>query len=1357
MRAISVSRFNRPFPAPPSILLAALICPLMLCATILAQDPAQQAVATSRHLITQTVDESQLTTLSGNTNPLARPEFDLGTAAASLPIKRMLLVLKRSPEQESTLEKLLDDQQNKTSPSYHHWLTPEQFGQQFGPSDADLQTITGWLQSHGFEVGSTKGRTVLEFSGSASQVQEAFHTTIRNYLVNGEQHWANASDPQIPAALAPAVAGLASLNNFPRKAMSRPFGQFVRDKSTGKLTGHPLFTFAGQCDRDGNCYALGPYDFATIYNLLPLWNAGTSGQGQTIAIVGESNIKPQDVTDFRNMFGLVTKGFPVNNVTTILNGPDPGLQADESEADIDTQWSGAVAPNATVDFVVSESTESTAGIDLSAVYIIENNLAPVMSESYGFCELGLGASGNQFFNSLWQQAAAQGITVFISSGDSGSAGCDFNQGSTPQPAQFGLAVSGYASTPYNVAVGGTDFNDLQNATTYWNTTPADPTTQETALGYIPETTWNDSCTNGILATLGYSSNAETNCNNTRFSSIVWTVGGSGGKSNCTNPAGNTPASCSGGYAKPSWQSGTGVPADGKRDIPDVSLFASNGFMGNFYVICQSDSNPYNTCNTSSSLFFAGFGGTSVSSPAFAGIMALINQQTGERQGNANYVFYKLAAQTPASSCNSSTGPASTCIFNDVTSGTIAMPCASGSTNCTTTTAADAFGVLSGYSAGTGYDLATGLGSVNVNNLVTQWNSFSHSLPASKTVLSNVAPLTITHGQSVNFSITVAPASGTGPTPTGLVSLEGSPTNSTQGIAGFNLTGVTTPPSGTVSASTNLLPGGVNYFLSAHYSGDSNYAPSDSAPVSVTVNKESSQIEAFLVTFDFNGNLISSNTTSATYGSPYLLRVNVKNAAGHLCSPINASSATGCPTGQITLTDNGKPLDAGTYSLNSYGYLEDQIVQLAGGTNSITAQYSGDNSFSPPSVPASPVFNIAPASTTMGVPSVSGGTVGMPFQANVVVRSSSFGAAPTGTVTFLVNGNPVSGTISYSALAGTVSNPTATLTAYFGSSPSVFASPGAYTISASYSGDGNYGASSSPSYSINVKYPAPSLSTSPLSLTVAAGSSVTVTTVVDTGLKNVPVPTGTVSFLNWGPMTPISGTETYSTITDSNGNVALQASLSFVPGASVGVSASYGGDSNYPAASGGPVSISVTGSDFVLVPNQPSLTVARGDSALFTIFVQGQSNYAGIITFSSTSCSGLPNESSCVFSPTTLNGVGWTNLIVSAAAPHANAALTRESGSRLLLSTLGMPLAAIFLIGISRRNTLRVLAIGLILGVLCIGIGCGGGSGGSGAGGGGGGSTDPGTPVGTYAITVMATSVNGGTGTTHTATFNLIVQ
>src|SRR5258708_6040979 len=364
----------------------------------------------------------------------------------------------------------------------------------------------------------------------------------------------------------------------------------------------------------------------------------------------------------------------------------------------------------------------------------------------------------------------------------------------------------------------------------------------------------------MLGSLGWSWKAETNCNDWRIYSIVWTVGGGGGASKCTTPTGATAASCAGGYAKPAWQAGTGVPSDLKRDLPDVSLFASNGFLGNFYVICQSDSNPYRTCSTSSSQYFEGFGGTSVSSPAFAGIMALVNQQMAsqglsDRQGNANYVLYKLAAQHPTA-------------FHDVTSGTIAMPCLKGAPNCTTTNSADQYGILTGYNAGTGYDLATGLGSVNAQNLVTTWSSVV-SL-ASTTTLNSLTPITITHGQPVSFSVTVKPKTGTG-TPTGTVSLLGGPNNSTQGIAGFNLT------SGTFSGSTDLLPGGA-YSVTAHYPGDATYEPSDSSPVSVTVSKENSLPQVFLVTTDSNGNIISSNTNTAVYGSPYFLRVNDENSA-----------------------------------------------------------------------------------------------------------------------------------------------------------------------------------------------------------------------------------------------------------------------------------------------------------------------------------------------------------------------------------------------------------------------------------------------------------------------------------------------
>ena len=552
---------------------------------------AQTANAPGR--ITQAVDMENLVTLRGNTHPLARPEYDQGAAPDSLPMERMLLVLQRSAEQEATLRKLLDEQQVKSSPNYHMWLTPEQFGQQFGPVDSDVQAVTDWLGSQGFQVSRVAaGRTVIEFSGTAGAVRQAFRTEIHKFVVNGEEHWANASDPQIPAALTPVVAGFASLNNFPRQPMMQRVGAFSRSKATGEVS--PLLTVANGAN---SYYALGPTDFATIYNVAPLWTAGSDGTGQTIAVVGETNINPEDVADFRSMFAL-----PANPPKIILNGPDPGINGDEPEADLDVEWSGGVAKGATIDLVVSESTETTAGIDLSALYIIDNNLAPVMSESYGACEAELGAGGNQFYNTLWEQGAAQGITILVASGDMGSALCDVQSGKAA--AQYGLAVSGTASTPFNVAVGGTDFGDANNWPQYWSTTN-NPTTLSSAKSYIPEITWNDSCARFGTASSCASAGSDTPAG-------IDLVGGSGGQSNCITPTGTTTnITCTGGYAKPTWQSGKGVPNDGARDIPDVSLFASNGFNRSFYVLCEADALPPGTTSCSwndSTLYFLGVGG-----------------------------------------------------------------------------------------------------------------------------------------------------------------------------------------------------------------------------------------------------------------------------------------------------------------------------------------------------------------------------------------------------------------------------------------------------------------------------------------------------------------------------------------------------------------------------------------------------------------------------------------------------------------------------------------------------------------------------------------------------------------------------
>jgi hypothetical protein len=1033
--------------------------------------------------VAQPVDVEQLVTLQGNTHPLARPEFDQGVAPDSLPMQRILLVLQRSEKQNAALHELLEEQQTKSSPDYHLWLTPEQFGQQFGPADADIQAVTDWLTSQGFEVNRVAtGRTVIEFSGTAGTVRQTFHTEIHKFLVNGEEHWANASDPKIPAALQPVVAGFASLNNFPRQPMVKLLGAFSRSKSTGVVK--PLITVP---TNSGNYYVLGPYDFATIYNVLPLWQASPAinGSGQTIAIVASSNINVQDVSDFRGLFGL-----PFNDPQVIVNGIDPGVTGgeDESEADLDTEWSGAVAPNATIELVVSESTESTFGADLSAVYIVDNNLAPILSASYGACELFLGTGGNAFYNSLWGQGAAQGITVLVASGDGGSALCDAQSGLLF--ASQGLTVNGTASTPFNVAVGGTDFNDVNTWSTYWSSTN-NASTLASALSYIPETTWNDSCARS--GTAGSCANAD---NDTPEG--IDLVAGSGGQSNCLTSTGTFPAAtCTGGYPKPAWQTGTGVPNDGARDLPDVSLFASNGMNNSFYLVCEADAVPGEvSCDQGSSNWvFLGAGGTSASTPAFAGIMALVDQQTNERQGNANYILYPLAAK-PGASCASTANTAGAvntfnCVFYDVQTGNISVACAYDTPNCSSRNGQNTdpgmlevnppANPLPAWNTNAGYDLATGLGSVNAANLVKNWSSVSFN--PSKTSLASLSPTTLTHGQAVSFTVNVAPGSGSG-TPTGIVSLiaqtGGSSTNA-MGIGPFTLTG------GTLTSSTNMLPGGT-YGVTAHYPGNGTYGASDSTPpIQVTVAPEASETHVALLTFDpITGQETSSNASSAVYGEPTVLRADVTNSSGSNCY----SAPYACPTGQLTLSNNGQAVDGGMFELNSEGYTEDQFVLLPGGSNRTVAIYLGDTSYNA-STSSPDTITVTPAPTTLTTTGLAPPVVAGNVNFGAGISTQSYGVAPTGTVQVSVDGGPfgyavpIQG-IPYVAVRGAYASGTA--------QTSQTLTGGPHTITQQYSGDVNYASSTAPPVSITASdY---SVSSNPATINIPApGQSATATIVL----------------------------------------------------------------------------------------------------------------------------------------------------------------------------------------------------------------------------------------------------------------------
>jgi Pro-kumamolisin, activation domain/Bacterial Ig-like domain (group 3) len=1257
--------------------------------------------------ITEAVDERNLLTLKGNVHPLARAEFDQGVVSDGLPLHRMLLLLQRSSAQEAALQKLLDDQQDKSSPNYHAWLTPTQFGQQFGPADADIQAVTSWLQSHGFNVANVSaGRTLIEFSGTATQVRSAFHTEIHNYMQQGQLHTANVSDPQIPAALAPVVAGPVSLNNFPVKSFLRQRGTYLKSLKTGEVT--PLLTFpAPQCTAD--CYAVGPADFATIYNTQPLLSASPKidGTGQTIAIVGESDIDVQDVTNFRAMFEL-PQNFSSSNI--LLNGPDPGFNGSEGESDLDVQWAGAVAPGATIDFVVSGSTETTSGIFLSATYIVENNLAGVMSESFGACEQHIGTL-NQFHNLLWEQAAAQGITVMVSAGDGGSAGCD--NFDTEQTANGGVAVSGFASTPFNLAVGGTDFDDAGTQATYWNTatTSISPPVPSSALSYIPEVPWNDSCARNGLS----------GCNSGNAFNIV---AGSGGVSTL--------------YPKPSWQTGSGVPSDQHRDLPDISLFASIGSASDsFYIMCQSDALPApgTACNLTNFEFtFQGVGGTSASSPAFAGIMALVNQKFG-RQGNANYVLYALAKKNGAS-CNANTGtlPASTCTFYDVTKGNNSVPCSGGSLNCSSKVSGGV-GILvpsaspstPAYAAGAGYDLATGLGSVNAQNLVNNWSSVSFS-PSVTTLSATVngksaAPITgLTHGQTVGVTANVAAGPGGSGTPTGQVGLLATPnpTANPGGSYGFAVLSLT---AGAASSSSVILPGG-NYNLTAHYQGDGTFGASDSPGISVTISPEPSKTLVSIPVFDPNSGAETGNQpTSLVYGSPYIARVDVGNGSVALTFPAQPScSPPACPSGKISWTDaiNGLApvlLDGGSFVLNANGYTEDQTIQLSGGTHVLAASYLGDGSYQPSVGTYSLTVTPAPTASTLivatGLP-VAGQPCNVTFSG---VAQTLTGAAPTGTVTFFDGSTQVGNPVPVTGTPG-----------LNGASPKFAANatlplnnPGNRTLTAKYTGDANYAASTSAPNSVAVLIPT-SLSFNVSSTSITYGTNTILTATLTTNSKGPAISGGLLFFGSvqgdgFGNVTQTNGI-------DANGNATIQATVTTVLQASQTIFAGYSGDPNYAQATSQAVSVQVNIPDFTLGP-AGGITVApvagQPGSGQFTITPVTQTPSTVTLALSPIVISGytislgspqVNLNGSPVSVTLSMTPVSTASTNLKSSVRHAFVVPSRKRDPWPFEFFVAISAAFLFGLGTSRTRRRTILAASLATVLACTTSCGGGGSGGN---------------------------------------------
>jgi subtilase family serine protease len=728
--------------------LPALAVALAATAPLRAQTPRPQ--------VTESIDETKLVSLPGNTTPAAAlKQNDRGPVADDLRLDHILILLKRDPQTEADLREHIDAMHNPASPDYHHWLIPEQLAARYGVHPQDLDAVQRWLTSRGLTINQTyKNGMVLDVSATAAQIRDTFRTEIHNLtLANGDHHIGNMRDPQIPAALAPVIAGVASLHDFfprPRHTQPKPIAFDHNEKKW-----QPRFQVTIQNDAFN---IVSPYDFATIYNVLPLWQQGFTGRGVTIALIEDTNLaNPKDWTTFRKNFAL--DSFKSGNFTQVYpNCKNPGANSDEDEAALDVEWSSASAPDANIVLAACGDTKTVSGLDLATLGILEQPNPPdIISVSYGLCETISGQAEVALNDFEAQLATAEGTTFFIAQGDTGADECA--PAEKPEYSILGINSGDNTASAYAVDIGGTDFMAQYNAdvskiplTRYW-ADKNDPKTHASAKSYIPEIPWNDSCASRLIFTdpliAGNYSQAfgeKGFCNSSVGQQFfLFDVAGGGGPSSCFTGTPSTPGVVSGtckGNPKPSYQKGVeGVPHDGVRDQPDLSLFAADGVWGSFYPFCLSDTNQGGTtCTAENDAVLLGGGGTSFASPAMAGIQALINQRYG-KQGNTNYVYYALAQQqfahtASAARCDASQTsgnlPAASCVFNDITLGDIDIPCGK---NPKTGDFYDCHGAdkkiigelsTSGddddpaYPATPGYDFATGLGSVNATNLFKSW-------------------------------------------------------------------------------------------------------------------------------------------------------------------------------------------------------------------------------------------------------------------------------------------------------------------------------------------------------------------------------------------------------------------------------------------------------------------------------------------------------------------------------------------------------------------------------------------------------------------------------------------------------------
>jgi len=1289
---------------------------------LLTSVPAQQVLLPAD----QGADQGHLVTLHGTMYPLARPEYDQGAVADEFPLRRLLLMMARPADREQDLQQFLRNVHTPGSTVYHRWVSPEEFGERFGAAGEDTQLVSNWLKAHGLSVARvTKSKSMIEFSGTAGQIREALHTEIHQYTLQGKTFYANASEVSVPAAIAKRISGFAPLNSFPLDSYVKLVGGGTMNRANHKVA--PQFTLT---QNKTPFYALGPEDFATQYDVTPVYAAGISGTGQTIGIIGTNNLNLALVDAYRKLFNL-----PADLTQVIVDGQDPGDGGGpDVEGYLDVEMSGAVAPEATVNLYIAgaEPVSSPASNDLTlaALRAIEDNQASVLSVSYGECEFGLGDAGNQVFASLWEQAAAQGQTVFVSSGDTGPTTCQPIEG-TPTSIQFldSVNVSGISSTPWNVSVGGTDFyysdyaSGAPSAATMWNQT--NDSSNGSLKAPLPEQVWDSAF--GFNVTSFFPPPGTD-----AFSFSLPSVAGGGGASNCSQVTvliqGSLPT-CIAGYPKPAWQNAPGVPNDQARDLPDVSLFASNGENLSATPICAEpgDCAAVTTGDPQITLV----GGTSVSSPAMAGIMALINQKYG-RQGQANYTFYALARQYPS-------------VFHDITMVSNDVVCGGPGVDApdcdvpvpNQTFYFDSYGV---YAAGPGYDMASGLGSVDVNQLVNNWDKVTYA--ASTTTL-QASPVSTVHGSAVTVIVAVTAGSGS-TTLTGNVVLVASPGTTVPKNAPLTLA------NGSASATLTNLPGG-KYELTAQYGGDGNFASSASMPVSLTVTPEPSVTP-----------LVDEDLNAPASNPPPQAHVFYGNDLFFLSFPASAATkTTKLASGTVTFTDGSTtaaiPLDAN-------GTAAWRPLNFALGTHTVTATYSGDASYqastsTPRSVTvvmATPELYVLPDTQPAGCAqglNGCGSNSGEVYQPGTNMVFSAFmtgrdGVPPTGKVT--VNFGSYTQTVNLTSFAGLSS---ALVT--FANVPI-----GSYALAASYSGDANWNAatlSNATTYVFGAPGYTPTATTTTLTLSPSSvDSSGSVTFNVNSqatssqngcfiGNGAAPLYANGVSFafVSMG-CNVVDGVATIS------GSATIPASE--LPPGTYPVVAEYQGDGIQLSSFSSPVPLTVTVTDFSLSLLGKNLPVLSGQSASVPVALGGPSSGTIAVALS---CATSSASIGCVINPATasITGSATASVTINAFIPVSTASAANgaaSKGSRIPFKSSGsLALALLALVTLPRRKRFSKLIVLLILCTcLSFAVGCGGSPGQTQIQ-----KTVTPAPPGTYTVTVTGVS----SGITHSATVYVQVQ